>query len=66
MSTAPNLKVEGSEEAANKSYTRYSTSDGTSGTMTSAATAEVCSCQSKWQAKEEQIKELQEKAAEAQ
>jgi hypothetical protein len=46
MSTA--LKVEGLEEAANKSYT----SDGSSG---STASAEVCSCQSEWQTKEEQI-----------
>jgi hypothetical protein len=60
MSTAP--EVEGSEGAANKSYIRHSTSDGTSGPMASTT---VCSCQSKWQIKEEQIKALQEKAAEA-
>jgi hypothetical protein len=66
MSTAPNSEVEGSEGAANKSYIRHSTSDGTSGSTTSAATAEVCSYQSEWQTKEEQIKALQEKAAEAQ
>jgi hypothetical protein len=30
------------------------------------ALAEVCSCQSEWQTKEEQIKALQEKATEAQ
>jgi len=56
MSTAPGSKVKGSEGAANKSYIRHS----------SAATAEVCSYQSKWQTKEEQIKALQEKATEAQ
>jgi hypothetical protein len=52
-----------SKGAANKSYIGHSTSDGTSGSM---ALAEVCSCQSEWQTKEEQIKVLQEKAAEAQ
>jgi hypothetical protein len=30
------------------------------------ASTEVCSCQSEWQTKEEQIKALQEKEAEAQ
>jgi len=45
-----------------KSYIRHSTFDSTSGSTTSAA---VCSCQSKWQIKEEQIKVLQEKAVEA-
>jgi hypothetical protein len=39
MSTAP--EVEGSKEAANKSYIRHSTSYGTSGFTASAA---VCSC----------------------
>jgi hypothetical protein len=63
VSTAPSPEVEGSKEAASKSYFKYSTSDSTSGSM---ASAEVCSCQSKWQTKEEQIKALQEKAAEAQ
>jgi hypothetical protein len=63
MSTAPGSEVEGSEEAANKSYFRHSTSYVSSG---STASAEVCSCQSKWQTKEEQIKALQEKAAEGQ
>jgi len=48
--------------AANKSYIRHSTSYGTSGSTASAA---VCSCLSKWQINEEQIKALQEKAAEA-
>jgi hypothetical protein len=43
MSTAP--EVEGSEEAANKSYIRHSTSYGTPGSTTSAA---VCSCLSEW------------------
>jgi hypothetical protein len=33
--------------------------------MASVTTAEVGSCQSKWQIKEEQIKALQEKAAES-
>jgi hypothetical protein len=61
MSIAP--KVEGSEEATNKTYIRHYTSDGSSG---STASAEVCSFQSEWQTKEEQIKSLQEKAAEAQ
>jgi hypothetical protein len=61
MSTAP--EIEGTEEVANKSYIRHSTSDGSSG---STALAEVCSCQSEWQTKEEQIKALQEKAAVAQ
>jgi len=51
MSTAP--KVEGLEEVANKSYIRHYTS-------------KVCSYQSEWQTKEEQIKALQEKAVEAQ
>jgi hypothetical protein len=63
MSTAPSSEVEGSEEAANKSYIRNSTSYGSSGSTTSA---EVCSWQSEWQTKEEQIKALQEKAVEAQ
>jgi hypothetical protein len=63
MSTAPGLEVEGSEGVANKSYIRHSTFYGTSGSTTSAA---VCSCLSEWQIKEEQIKALQEKAAEAQ
>jgi hypothetical protein len=66
MSTAPGSKVKGSEGAANKSYIRHSTYDGTLGCTASAATAEVCSYQSKWQTKEEQIKALQEKATEAQ
>jgi hypothetical protein len=63
MSTAPGSKVEGSEEAANKSYIRHPTSYCTSG---STASAEVCSCQLEWQTKEEQIEALQEKAIEAQ
>jgi hypothetical protein len=61
MSTAP--KVEGLEEAANKSYIRHSTSYDTLDFTTSAA---VCSCLSEWQIKEEQTKVLQEKAVEAQ
>jgi hypothetical protein len=65
MSIAPRLEVEGSEGAANKSYIRHSTSDGTSGSTTSATIAKVCYCQLEWQSKEEQIKVLQEKAAEA-
>jgi hypothetical protein len=64
MSTAPSSEVEGSEGAANKSYIRHSISDSTSGFTATAA--EVCSCQSEWQMKEEQIKALQERAAEAQ
>jgi hypothetical protein len=62
MSIAPGLEVEGSEEAANKSYIRHSTSYDSS---SSTAPTEVCSCQLEWQIKEEQIKALQEKAAEA-
>jgi hypothetical protein len=62
MSTAPSLEIEGSEEVANKSYIRHSTSYGTSGSTASAA---VCFCLSEWQIKEEQINALQEKAAEA-
>jgi hypothetical protein len=62
MSTAPGSEVEGSKGASSKSYFRHSTFDFTSGSTASAA---LCSCQSKWQIKEEQIKVLQEKAAEA-
>jgi hypothetical protein len=50
MSTAPGSQDEGSEEAVNKSYIKHSTFDGTLGSTTSA---EVCSCQSEWQTKEE-------------
>jgi hypothetical protein len=46
MSTAS--EVESLEEAANKSYTP-------NGSLGSTASAEVCSCQSEWQTKEEQI-----------
>jgi hypothetical protein len=56
MSTSLGSKVEGSEGAASKSYIRHSGS---------TASAAVCSCQSEWQIKEEQIKALQEKAVEA-
>jgi hypothetical protein len=63
MSTAPGSEVKGSKEAANKSYIRHSSSYDSSG---STASAEVCSCESEWQTKGEQIKALQEKAAEAQ
>jgi hypothetical protein len=66
MSTDLGLEVEGSEGAANKSYIRHSTSDGTSGSTVSAVTVEVCSSQSEWRTKEAQVKVLQEKAAEAQ
>jgi hypothetical protein len=62
MSTSPGSEVEGSKGASSKSYIRHSTSDSTSG---STASAKICSCQSKWQTKEEQIKELQEKVVEA-
>jgi hypothetical protein len=62
MSTALGSDVEGSKGASSKSYIRHSTFDSTSG---STASAVVCSCQSKWQIKEEQIKALQEKIAEA-
>jgi hypothetical protein len=62
VSIAPGSQDEGSEEAANKSYIRHSTFNSTSGSTT---LAEVCSYQSEWQTKEEQIKALQEKATEA-
>jgi hypothetical protein len=62
MSTALGSEVEGLGGAANKSYIRHSTSYDTS---PSIASATVCSCKSKWQIKEEQIKALQEKAAKA-
>jgi hypothetical protein len=61
MSTALGSEVEGSEEAANKSYIRHSTSYGTSGSTASAA---ICSCLSEWQIKEEQIKARQEEVVE--
>jgi hypothetical protein len=54
MSTSLGTEVEGSEGAANKSYIRHSTSDCISGSTASAATTEVCSCQSERQIKEEQ------------
>jgi hypothetical protein len=63
MSTALGSKVEGLEVATNKSYIRHSTFYDFLGFT---ASTEVCSCQSEWQTKEEQIKALQEKAAEAQ
>jgi hypothetical protein len=66
MSTAPGSEVGGSERAANKIYIMHSTFYSTSGSTVSAATAEVCSCQSEWQIKEELIKALQEKVAEDQ
>jgi hypothetical protein len=65
MSTSSGSEVEGSEGAANKSYIRHSTSDCIPGSTASATTTEIGSCQSEWQIKEEQIKMLQEKAAEA-
>jgi hypothetical protein len=65
MSTSLSSEVEGLEGATNESYIRHSTCDCISGSTTSAATTEVYSCQSEWQVKEEQIKALQEKAAEA-
>jgi hypothetical protein len=65
MSTSSGLEVEGLEGAANKSYIKHSTSNFIPGSTTSATRAEVGSYQSKWQIKEEQIKVLQEKAAEA-
>jgi hypothetical protein len=58
MSTAPGSEVEGSEGAANKNYIWHSTSDGTS---SSIASAKICSCQSEWQTKEEQIKRYKKK-----
>jgi hypothetical protein len=62
LSTALGSEVEGSEGAANKSYIRHFTSYDTSDFMASVV---VCSCLLEWQIKEEQIKALQEKAAEA-
>jgi hypothetical protein len=62
MSTFTGSEFEGSEGAASKSYIKHSTSDGISG---STASTTICSCQSKWQINEEQIKALQEKAAKA-
>jgi hypothetical protein len=62
MSTTLGSEVKGLEGAANKSYIRHSTSYNTSGSTASAA---VCSCLSEWQIKEEHIKALQEKVAEA-
>jgi hypothetical protein len=52
LSTAPGSEVEDSEEVANKSYIRHSTSNGTSGSTASVAIAEVSSCKSKCQTKE--------------
>jgi hypothetical protein len=66
MFTAPGSEIEGSEGAANKSYIRHFTSNGTSGSTTLKATTKVCSRQSEWQTKEKQIKALQEKAVETQ
>jgi len=62
LSTSSGSEAEGTKGAASKSYFKHFTFDSTSGSM---ASAEVCSYQSKWQTKEEQIKALQEKAAEA-
>jgi hypothetical protein len=62
MTTSPGSEVEGSKGVSSKSYLKHSISGSTSGSTASAA---VCSCQSKWQTKEEQIKALQEKVAEA-
>jgi hypothetical protein len=50
MSTSPGSEVEGSKGASSKSYIKHFTFDSTSGSMASAA---VCSCQPKWQMKEE-------------
>jgi hypothetical protein len=58
MSTSSGSEVEGSKEAANKSYIRHSTSDYIPGSTASAVTAEVGSCQSEWQIKEKQFKAL--------
>jgi hypothetical protein len=62
MPIAPGSEVEGSQGVANKSYIRHSTSYGTS---SPTASATICFCLSEWQIKEEQIKALQENAAEA-
>jgi len=66
MSTASGSEVEGSKGATKKSNIKHSTSDGTLGSTASATIVEVCSCQLEWQTKEEEIKALQKKAAEAQ
>jgi hypothetical protein len=65
MSTSSGSEFNGLEGATNKSYIRHFTSDCIPDSTASAATAKVGSCQSEWQIKEEQIKALQEKAAEA-
>jgi hypothetical protein len=65
MSTSSGSEAEGLEGATNKSYIRHSTLDYIPGSTALAVTAEVSSCQLEWQIKEEQIKMLQEKAAEA-
>jgi hypothetical protein len=51
MSTSSGSEVEGSEEAANKSYIKHSTSDYIPSSTALAVTAEVGSCQSEWQIK---------------
>jgi hypothetical protein len=58
MSISSGSEVEVSEGAAKKSYNRYSISDYIPGSTASAAIAEVGSCQSELQIKEEQIKAL--------
>jgi hypothetical protein len=63
VSTAPSSQDKGLKEAANKSYIRNSTFNGT---LNSTTSAEVCSCHPKWQTKDKQIKALQEKAIETQ
>jgi hypothetical protein len=62
MSTSSGSEVKGSEGAANKSYIRHSTSDYIPGSTASAATAEVDSCPSEWQIKEEQFKGIKKKS----
>jgi len=56
VSIVASSKVKGQEGVA----------EGASSFTASAATIEVCFCQSEWQTKEEQIRPLQEKAAEVQ
>jgi hypothetical protein len=65
MSISSSSEDEGSEGPVNKSYIRHSTTDYIPGSAASAATAEVGSCQSEWQIKEEQLKVLQGKVADA-
>jgi len=63
VSTASVSETKGQEGAAKESYIRHSTSKDASSSTASAAIAEICSCQTEWQA--QQIKAFQEEAARA-